>query len=307
MEISPLYSWICFMLCLGLTAGGVLVLFRRSEYRQYASFRYLQYYLILIYTFGFYALWSQWLFRSLFFTVIKNDNLIPLARFLIMISIPFLLVGKLMLVLWTGSLLQRPRGFYLYPILIIISLLILLIYLGSPWTMYRVYAVFELVSMTAVGSFLYFGEVRYLTRKSANLLAGLVVLTGVVHTLLFTGASLKPVFELLYMLLYFLGHTLFVTYFVYKAALPSVILSEVEEFGKEELSFEIFLEKYSITPREAEIVREIYLGKTNQEIADQLFVTIQTIKDHTHRIYQKTEVKNRTQLASLVRKFQLKS
>jgi len=64
------------------------------------------------------------------------------------------------------------------------------------------------------------------------------------------------------------------------------------------------VEQYAITPREFEVVKEIYTGKTNKELADKLFITVQTVKDHTHRIYQKTEVKNRTQLASLLRRFE---
>lgn len=57
--------------------------------------------------------------------------------------------------------------------------------------------------------------------------------------------------------------------------------------------------KYNITPREKEIILEICLGKTNKEISEALFITLQTVKDHTHNIYQKTEVKNRVQLSKL--------
>ncbi len=290
------------MFCLGLAAGGVLVVFRRKEYRQHPAFRYLQFYLILIYTFGFYALWSQWLFRSLFFTVVKNDNLLPLARFLILISIPFLLAGKVMLVLWVSSLLKRPFRAFIFPALITLSLLVLLMYLsrGSAWTLYRAYATFVLLLMTAVGSLLFFGEVDYLSRKSKYTLGALVVFAGLVHVPLFFAVPVLPALELLFILGYFLSHTLFVIYFVYQAALPQTAELPVHSPA----SFEFFVDRYSITPREAEIIIEIYQGRTNQEIADQLFVTIQTIKDHTHRIYQKTEVKNRTQLASLLRNFQ---
>lgn len=64
----------------------------------------------------------------------------------------------------------------------------------------------------------------------------------------------------------------------------------------------MFVEIYG--PLEAEIIREIYKGKANKEIADHLFVTVQTIKDHTHRIYRKTNVKSHSQLALLMRTFQ---
>lgn len=57
--------------------------------------------------------------------------------------------------------------------------------------------------------------------------------------------------------------------------------------------------RYGISKREMEIISLIREGKTNQEIADELFLSIETIKDHNHNIFQKTGVKNRTQLANL--------
>ena len=60
--------------------------------------------------------------------------------------------------------------------------------------------------------------------------------------------------------------------------------------------------KYGITGREFEIIALICRGKTNQEIADELCISAQTVKDHNYNIFQKTGVKNRTQLARLFMK-----
>jgi DNA-binding CsgD family transcriptional regulator len=57
--------------------------------------------------------------------------------------------------------------------------------------------------------------------------------------------------------------------------------------------------RYNISPREQEIVNLICKGKTNGEIADELFISLQTVKDHVYRIYRKTDVKNRVQLVTL--------
>lgn len=65
--------------------------------------------------------------------------------------------------------------------------------------------------------------------------------------------------------------------------------------------FETFCSEYEISKREAEIILEICSGKTNKTIAGELFISLQTVKDHTHHIYTKTQVKNRIQLANLVR------
>jgi len=53
---------------------------------------------------------------------------------------------------------------------------------------------------------------------------------------------------------------------------------------------------HGITKRERQVVEQICLGKTNKQIADELFISLQTVKDHTHRIYSKLGVKSRMQL-----------
>jgi len=57
--------------------------------------------------------------------------------------------------------------------------------------------------------------------------------------------------------------------------------------------------KGGVTPREHEIVRLICQGKSNNEIADVLFISVQTVKTHTYRIYRKLGVRNRVQLTNL--------
>jgi ATP/maltotriose-dependent transcriptional regulator MalT len=53
---------------------------------------------------------------------------------------------------------------------------------------------------------------------------------------------------------------------------------------------------HGITKRERQVVEQICLGKTNKQIAEELFISLQTVKDHTHRIYSKLGVKSRMQL-----------
>ena len=61
-----------------------------------------------------------------------------------------------------------------------------------------------------------------------------------------------------------------------------------------------FCSEFGISNRESEIITEICKGKTNREIAENLFISLQTVKDHSHRIYSKTGVSNRVQLVRLV-------
>ena len=64
-------------------------------------------------------------------------------------------------------------------------------------------------------------------------------------------------------------------------------------------NFDAFCDLYEISKREAEIVTEICNGLTNKAIADKLFITLQTVKDHNHRIFTKTGVKSRVQLTRI--------
>ena len=89
------------------------------------------------------------------------------------------------------------------------------------------------------------------------------------------------------------------------ASIPVIVFFEIKKLpdaqNEETFDFESFCDKFEISKREAEIIREICSGLSNQAIADKLFITLQTVKDHTHRIYTKTGVRNRVHLTNLVR------
>lgn len=55
------------------------------------------------------------------------------------------------------------------------------------------------------------------------------------------------------------------------------------------------LGKMGISKREHEVLILLGKGMSNQEIADSLFVSQNTIKTHTSRLFEKLEVRNRTQ------------
>jgi DNA-binding CsgD family transcriptional regulator len=56
-----------------------------------------------------------------------------------------------------------------------------------------------------------------------------------------------------------------------------------------------------ISQTELKIINLICDGYTNKEIADKLFLSLQTIKDHNYRIFKKLDVSNRVQLAKTIR------
>ncbi len=55
------------------------------------------------------------------------------------------------------------------------------------------------------------------------------------------------------------------------------------------------LEKFGITPRELEVLIQMAQGLSNQEIADKLFVSLNTVKTHASNVFSKLGVQRRTQ------------
>jgi ATP/maltotriose-dependent transcriptional regulator MalT len=63
--------------------------------------------------------------------------------------------------------------------------------------------------------------------------------------------------------------------------------------------------KLSITPRELEILGLIAAGLSNREIAARLFVSENTVKTHSSRVFDKLGAKRRTQAVQLGKEFGL--
>ena len=60
-----------------------------------------------------------------------------------------------------------------------------------------------------------------------------------------------------------------------------------------------------LSKRELEVLKEIATGCTNKEIAENLFVSENTVKTHINNIFMKLEVNRRTQAISRARKMKI--
>jgi LuxR family maltose regulon positive regulatory protein len=60
-----------------------------------------------------------------------------------------------------------------------------------------------------------------------------------------------------------------------------------------------------LSERECEVLKLIAAGYTNQQIADTLVVSLNTVKKHTTHIYGKLGVKNRTEASNRARELGL--
>jgi DNA-binding NarL/FixJ family response regulator len=69
-----------------------------------------------------------------------------------------------------------------------------------------------------------------------------------------------------------------------------------------ETNKDTMLDFSSLTPREQDVLREITLGKSNKEIATDLYITEKTVKTHVSSILSKLGLHDRTQAAIMAMK-----
>lgn len=63
--------------------------------------------------------------------------------------------------------------------------------------------------------------------------------------------------------------------------------------SKEEFDYE----KYDISEKEQEIIEQVALGKSNREIAGELFLSEGTVRNYISLVLDKLSLRDRTQLA----------
>ena len=87
---------------------------------------------------------------------------------------------------------------------------------------------------------------------------------------------------------------------------PEVIIKEVEVPASGPFVVDqARVSKLAITPRELEILGLIAGGLSNREIAARLFVSENTVKTHSSRVFDKLGAKRRTQAVQLGKEFGL--
>lgn len=65
--------------------------------------------------------------------------------------------------------------------------------------------------------------------------------------------------------------------------------------------FDLFFEEEDFTEREREIIILLYKGKSNKAIEEELFISLQTVKNYVSKIYKKLNIKNRLELVNFLR------
>ncbi len=286
-------QWLGFTLCLSMSVGGILILFRYRRSELGANLQYLQYGFILISVFVYYSLWSQILLPR-FFVI---DNVEVLAAVISWLGTPFFFMAVLMQLLWVCRLQQRQAMWWVAAALALsVALVLFWLSLGAPEAraVRGTWSIVGVVFAFAITLVLFLTKEKVLRKDRSGTLLALSVITGLIHLSYFSPLRGLVFYELAFVILFYGSHSAFAVVYVYGAIGQKTAKSQ-------NTGIELMLHKFGISKREAQVIKGIYEGKTNQEIANQLFLSLQTVKDHASRIYQKTFVKNRGQLIALVR------
>ena len=63
--------------------------------------------------------------------------------------------------------------------------------------------------------------------------------------------------------------------------------------------------KLGLSNREIEVLQLMAAGLSNQEIANQLYVSLSTVKTHSAKLFEKMDVKRRTQAIEKAKRLQI--
>jgi len=313
-------TWRLILLLTPLLAGAISIFFSFRLMKRYRSpfLGSYFYYMVFLYIFGTYSLAGAGILQHLLSRMEIDQDLIHSASlFAIFLGIPFLALAKFMFVRSILDFLNKKAS---------TSFLIIYFFiLTSAFVLYGVYMIrltrFELgdyqdlilIQRWAFAAFMItlylsaFLFILFSTRKLSDLPAKkyirifgswyLAYMVLCISSLAFTSYRL-------------ISHQVFFLIFLSWHLIPLLFMNiylnryqkqEQPLPGDFEARLRAFASEHDISRRECEVVRLICQGMANQEISDSLFISLQTVKDHIHRIFVKTGVKNRVQLTNMLR------
>lgn len=312
-----------FVILLSLGAGLYAIFITYGLHKRYRS-GYLSsyfYFQIFIYVFGVYGLLGQSVVRRILegqgspFRTVET-----ISHFFSFLGLPFLIFAWYMFLRLcdeiAGQKVSRPltlgyffalaSAFFTYGVVVV--MLNLSRVKDSQFVLFSslfsyVFVVIEIIIVIFAILRLIHHTVKMRDenqRKALEIFAGLNVAVFSVSVILYFPARGRSWLLLLYLLAFFsrnIPPLLFWRGYLQKHFVPPVLQKTDSSKMKQ------FCETYDITAREGEVIQQICEGKSNREISKTLFISLQTVKDHIYRIYQKTDVKNRVQLINRIQDF----
>ncbi|MGE5406290.1 MAG: response regulator transcription factor [Methanosarcina sp.] len=300
--------YLVFIVSVAMAAGSIILSSKLREKYHNDLFSILLYLEVFIFTFGFYGIWGQLVIKAFLSQYISPELLSRFTDIALLLGLPFLVFAWLMLIRLSCGISGRTCNSWivLWFLALNFGLLILAGYLIAVTDSFQPALILKIyfISMNIIYGFscffliLYRGRNNPLVHHYDRRIIAAALLTAMIlqcaPLVLYNGEKFTGI---LFILIFFTGNAFLPVYFSYGIKLSA---EEPTELPKD-LSFEDFCKKYEVSPRESDIIREICKGLSNKEISEKLFISLQTVKDHTHRIYIKTNVKSRVQLMNLVK------
>ena len=167
---------------------------------------------------------------------------------------------------------------------------------------YRIATLWYFVSFTVAMLLAYAVVRRAWHTERRNFLLGLLVfatigyletLSSLVASQRQTAVTFPSESDFLFSSIPYALYGIFVIGYFLRTPVPT--LPDVDEIPQ------AFLTRYAITDREREIILKVMQGKSNADIAGELFISLATVKTHLHNIYRKIGVDSRFDLLARVR------
>ncbi|WP_319480796.1 helix-turn-helix transcriptional regulator [uncultured Draconibacterium sp.] len=309
MWIKILAYIIAFIVSAGISAVGILLAYQQYQQNKKPIFTTLLYQQIFLFSFLFYGVWGNISLRMIIADLNISDELsAKLAVFIPIIGIPFMVVSWFMLLKFAnnvnGRRLSKSFIFSFFPTFVVMAFVLVFLIQNGYILLPKNADLFVVRILVLLNLIVQLFFLLPFFRKTKN--AGLLKETGLdkkrvliifACTILYSG-----VMFFFNRFGYISTCIALVILFASNLVLPAIIRYKNQSPNENEnMDFQSFCSFYEISKREAEIIQEICSGKSNKAIADKLFITLQTVKDHNHRIFTKTGVKSRVQLANLVR------
>jgi len=308
--ITLLYFLLSF-LSLGAIAGAILLSnYLRKSYPAHIT-EYYFYYIVLMCAFGIYGIWGIIFIKFIISQFSTSLSIVTiLSQAIPYIGFPFLIMAWYMYLKFCYEFAEinvsktLSVAYFSFHLFFFITLGWAIsqssastINLPNIGLIY-IYVTLDVI-MTGWGLMILFIKSRKRRIEYAHSLTKYILITFALLVLKIVSVYIYyhiPSTIPAFILLYFLALTVPLVYF-YGQRDEFIALIQKLDPGSD---YDRIIARYGITNREQEIIKQVCTGKSNQEIADTLFISLQTVKDHTHRIYLKMDIKSRVQLIKLM-------
>jgi DNA-binding CsgD family transcriptional regulator len=305
--------YLLFLLSVAFASSGIVLSIRLRNRLKTDCFSSLMYHQAFIYAFGFYGIWGQIVIKTFLTEFVSSEAITRISDISVLLGLPFIVLGWMMLIKFSMEI----SGWKINNLFIVLFLalnLVLIFGLGYfttgnpaalPKYLERYYFIILSLVYTIWASLSILipsGKSGLLPKKENRVLVSILLIFSLLQAVSLYYYNDTQWIGMIFIFLFFGGNSFITVFLSYGTSMnPDKIESDLDP-GLAGGTFDEFCKQNDISPRESEIIREICNGLSNKEISEKLFISLQTVKDHTHRIYIKTNVRSRLQLMHLVRR-----